>query len=102
MVDVLERIANEEQERAEADRIMLTDITMARALVRETKRRGIDVNHVYADTKDKRELLVDILGYSALHGVRARPIPIEMAKPSRVGKAFKERYNAALKYCSGI
>ena len=95
--DVVEALEQEQDEREQTDRLyeqMEAERSIGRAFVHEIDRGKINPNSIYTRTSDKRQILRGILGYKVLYGRNGVAVPIDIARPGRVGNVVRERYKA--------
>lgn len=64
--------------------------------IQATKKAGIDVDRIMADTGLKKEILINVMGYANLMG-RGGRVNILEVKDSRIGEAYRSCYNQARK-----
>ncbi|MDD5192152.1 MAG: hypothetical protein PHH54_00755 [Candidatus Nanoarchaeia archaeon] len=66
--------------------------------LKAVKQSGINVENILSDIPAKMRHLRDIMGYEVLIGKNNKPVPLDDAKSSRIGKAYLHTYNQARRY----
>jgi len=64
------------------------------SFIRATKAAGVDVDRTMNDLREKKRILIEVMGYKNLMG-RGGRVNILEAKGSRIGEAYRACYDQA-------
>ena len=66
-----------------------------KAFTKAVVNSGVDVERLYDSIPTNKKHLREIMGYNVLIGRKGKPVLLDNAKNSRIGKAYLKTYNTA-------